>query len=321
MPSRFEPYHAGDKVWLEGHNLTTMPPSAKLAPRCYSPFPITCVISQTSYQLKLPSQWKIHNVFHATLLTLYKETPLNGKQYQEPTPDLIDGQPEWELESILCVRRWRNQLQYLVRWKGFSEAHDSWEPAKNVHAKDLIKDFYKRYPTTIRTIHPLPSSNIHIQSLRMSSIPGSPTPLPFPLPLVEHIRDVPFPLPLAERLDMSFPPPKLPSTPSPSEELHYPPLITSGQLTPTFSEESSYTAQPEHDAAKPYDDMIYDCHLENHVRYGKKIHLPTSDYKYPHYICFDHDYVDHHHHIFATRKGMEGMPYGWTLEAAPFMGP
>ena len=42
-----------------------------------------------------------------------------------PALDLIDGQPEWEVESILKVRRWRNQLQYLVRWKGFSEAHDS----------------------------------------------------------------------------------------------------------------------------------------------------------------------------------------------------
>jgi hypothetical protein len=104
MPSRFEPYQTRDKVWLEGHNLTTTHPSAKLAPRHYSPFPITHVISCTSYQLKIPFQWKIHNVFHATLLTLYKETPLNRKHYQEPIPDLIDGQPEWEVEAILHVR-------------------------------------------------------------------------------------------------------------------------------------------------------------------------------------------------------------------------
>jgi hypothetical protein len=63
MPSRFEPYQTGDKVWLEGRNLTTTHPSTKLAPRRYGPFPITHVISRTSYQLQLPSQWKIHNVF------------------------------------------------------------------------------------------------------------------------------------------------------------------------------------------------------------------------------------------------------------------
>ena len=58
------------------------------------------MISRTSYQLKLPSQWKIHNVFHTTLLTRYKETALNGSSYQEPTPELIEGQPEWEVERI-----------------------------------------------------------------------------------------------------------------------------------------------------------------------------------------------------------------------------
>ena len=94
VPTRFEPYQLGDKVWLEGRNLTTTHPTAKLAPRRYSPFQITHVISHTSYQLKLPPQWKIHNVFHATLLTPYKETALNGHQSQEPAPELIDGQLE-----------------------------------------------------------------------------------------------------------------------------------------------------------------------------------------------------------------------------------
>ena len=74
----FEPYQLGDKVWLEGRNLTTTHPTTKLAPRRYGPFPITCVISLTSYQLKLPPQWKVHNVFHTTLLTPYKEMALNG---------------------------------------------------------------------------------------------------------------------------------------------------------------------------------------------------------------------------------------------------
>ena len=88
VPTCFEPHQLGDKVWLEGRNLTTTHPTAKLAPRCYGPFPVTHVISRTSYQLKLPPQWKIHNVFHATLLTPYKETDLNGNHNQEPAPSV-----------------------------------------------------------------------------------------------------------------------------------------------------------------------------------------------------------------------------------------
>ena len=183
LPTCFEPYQKGDQVWLEGRNLHTTHPSSKLAPRHYRPFTITRVMSCTSYQLKLPPQWKLHDVFHATLLTPYKEMTLNGQSYQEPAPDLIDGQPEWEVESILKVRRRCNQLQFLIHWKGFSEAHDSWELAKDVHAKELVEEFYKRHPTAIRST----SSPILIRTLNMSTTP-----------LLERIEDAPASLPLAE---------------------------------------------------------------------------------------------------------------------------
>ena len=194
LPTCFEPYQTGDQVWLEGRNLHTTHPSSKLAPKHYGPFTITRVVSRTSYQLKLPPQWKLHDVFHATLLTLYKETTLNGQSYQEPTPDLIDGQPEWEVELILKVRRRRNQLQFLIRWKGFSEAHDSWELAKNIHADERVEEFYKRHPMAIHST----SSPILIRSLNMSTTP-----------LSECIEDAPAPLPLVARL--SSPSPSLPS--------------------------------------------------------------------------------------------------------------
>ena len=192
VPTCFELYQVGDKVWLEGHNLITTHPTAKLAPRRYGPFPITRVISRTSYQLKLPPQWKIHDVFHATLLTPYKETTLNGNKNQEPAPDLVDSQPGWEVEQILWVRQYRCQIQYLVRWKGFSKAHDSWEPATNIHVEELVQEFYKRHPKAIRnvTTHP---THIIIHSTTMSS-PAPNT----SLPLAERIDSAPLPLTLAE---------------------------------------------------------------------------------------------------------------------------
>jgi hypothetical protein len=84
--SNFTPYCVGDRVWLEGHNLNTTHPSAKLAPRRYGPFLVTLAMSRTSFRLKLPPSWKIHNVFHASLLTPYKETTTNGSRYQGTRP-------------------------------------------------------------------------------------------------------------------------------------------------------------------------------------------------------------------------------------------
>jgi hypothetical protein len=92
-------------------------------------------------------------------------------------------------------------------------------------------------------------------------------------------------------------------------------------LTPTFLEESSYTDQPKRNSAKPDKYAIYNHCLVNHVKYGEKIHLPSGKYKYPHYIRFDHDYVDHRHHVFGVCKDTNGLPYRWTPEAAPFVGP
>jgi hypothetical protein len=100
------------------------------------------------FKLKIPDHWKIFDTFHASLLTPYHETMEHGSNYEEPAPDLIDGQPEYKVEQVLGARRygrWR-KLQYLVQWKGYSEAHNSWEPEGNVHALELIKAFWDRNP-------------------------------------------------------------------------------------------------------------------------------------------------------------------------------
>jgi hypothetical protein len=66
-------YHGhvvGDLVWLEGANLKLTHLKAKLDAKQYGPFPITKEISPVVFQLTLPLQWHIHNMFHASLLTI-----------------------------------------------------------------------------------------------------------------------------------------------------------------------------------------------------------------------------------------------------------
>src|SRR6266478_957579 len=72
--TKYKPFEEGQKVWLEATHLKTTHPTAKLSPRRYGPFEITKKLSHVVYQLRIPQQWKIHDVFHAALLTPYKET-------------------------------------------------------------------------------------------------------------------------------------------------------------------------------------------------------------------------------------------------------
>ncbi|ESK88917.1 hypothetical protein Moror_13228 [Moniliophthora roreri MCA 2997] len=96
-----ETYNVGQKVWLEGKNLTIGYPSKKLAPKREGLFEILEVLGPVTYWLKLLHQWKIHPVFHTTLLMPFKETEAHGPSFTEPPPDLIEGFEEYEVEAIV----------------------------------------------------------------------------------------------------------------------------------------------------------------------------------------------------------------------------
>ena len=140
-------YRVGEWVWLEAKYLALPYASTKLAPKCHGPFQITKEISPVAYQLTLPRAWTIHNVFHSSLLTHYKETRESGAQFQHPPPELIDNEEEYEVEQIINHRHHGKccQLQYLICWKGYSAADDTWEPADQVHADELVRSYHAKH--------------------------------------------------------------------------------------------------------------------------------------------------------------------------------
>src|SRR5712672_2075727 len=143
--SKFKGFEIGNKVWLEGTNIKRPYNSQKLSPKRYGPFEVVAKISHVAYKLNIPPTWQIHDVFHTSLLTPYKETVEHGKNFLKPPPDVIEGEEEWEVEQILEKRHFGRgkRLQYLVRWKGYSPAHDQWIYKENMAADDLIK-IYER---------------------------------------------------------------------------------------------------------------------------------------------------------------------------------
>ena len=97
-----------------------------------------------NFKLDLPKNLRIYPWFHRSVIKKYElpssdfkgrtDVPVFEKQY----PDI-----EYEVEAVLGERYLRKKKQYKIRWLGYGPEHDSWEPAENVNAQELI-DMYQQ---------------------------------------------------------------------------------------------------------------------------------------------------------------------------------
>jgi hypothetical protein len=96
-------YDVGDQVWLSTKNLSTY--RGKLQDKWAGPYVVTEVMSAGSVRLDLNGELgKVHPVFHVSRLKPYEESQFEwpGRvQPNRPAPVLVDGEPEYEVESII----------------------------------------------------------------------------------------------------------------------------------------------------------------------------------------------------------------------------
>jgi len=71
----FTPFKKGEQVWLDSQNLKIGYLSWKLASKREGPFTIMEVLGSVTYCLKLLNQWRIHDIFHITLLQNWDPWP------------------------------------------------------------------------------------------------------------------------------------------------------------------------------------------------------------------------------------------------------
>jgi len=92
-------FKRGDQVMLSAKNIRQLRPNKKLSSKFLGPFEVLEVIGDhgQAYRLKLPSTYKVHNVFHVSLLE-----PWHSREGEvtESEPIQVQGEAEWEVKSI-----------------------------------------------------------------------------------------------------------------------------------------------------------------------------------------------------------------------------
>ena len=73
----------------------------KLRRQWIGPFSIAKVISPVAYRLNLPPNWRIHPVFHVSSLKRYYRSEEFERVERPPSPIVVDGEEEFEVEAIL----------------------------------------------------------------------------------------------------------------------------------------------------------------------------------------------------------------------------
>ena len=117
IKGNFTPFKQGEQVWLDNKNLCLPYENQKLSPKREGPFKIKKVLGPLTYELDLPKKWKIHPVFHASLLRCFIETDAHGPNYPGETADLADGETEYDIEAILDSHKPRDRripIEYLI---------------------------------------------------------------------------------------------------------------------------------------------------------------------------------------------------------------
>ena len=130
-------FNPGDEVLLSSKNLK-LAGCAKYIPRYVGPFKVLQCVGKLACKLQLPEGWKIHDVFHVSLLKPY----IRGKtSAPPPTPALLDDH-SYVIDSIVEHRFLQpsSQLQFRVHHLNSSPENDVWE---------FEQDVIKQYPLLV----------------------------------------------------------------------------------------------------------------------------------------------------------------------------
>ena len=119
----------------------------KLSNRYYGPFKVAHRINEVSYRLEIPSNWKIHNAFHVSLLKPYVGPEPQDPITEEP-PSIEETEQVLEPEQILLHKERTNRSglvtrKYLLKFKDLPSTDAKWMDENSMQSYPEILEPYK----------------------------------------------------------------------------------------------------------------------------------------------------------------------------------
>ena len=147
---REQVFHVGEQVLLSTEHLQLKnAPVRKLRKRFVGPFFVTKRIGPVAYELELPQTWKIHPIFHTSLLRPFRTSTWSTTQESAVDELELEDDRSYDVEKLL---RWRwsgpsgrrRKKEFLVLWAGYSIDDASWIPANNFDYPDELQKMIDR---------------------------------------------------------------------------------------------------------------------------------------------------------------------------------
>nr|GLL29689.1 hypothetical protein KK1_029709 [Ipomoea trifida] len=121
---KLKPYRQGSVALRRSH---------KLAKRYYGPYPIIARVGKVAYRLLLPSDARIHPVFHVSLLKFCPNPTVATPTHPPATADQFPS-PLRILDKRSVKENKKQVRQVLVQWVGTEPAEATWEYWAPFHA-------------------------------------------------------------------------------------------------------------------------------------------------------------------------------------------